>query len=141
MPVLEFPLRSPLSIANELKGIVKDRVFCDVGCACGDLLDAFQPYCKRVIGVEQNEEQAKVAMSRGFEVIVGKDIPTADIYYVWVTSGNVDDIMKRIKKGIVILAEEDRNKKYGGRQIEIPIKEKNRDIWRLQIVDTSLQGL
>lgn len=141
MPVLDFPDRSPLTIAESIKDLLKDKVVCDVGCAAGDLMEAFKPFCKKVIGVEKNEEQARVAIGRGLEVTIGTEIPPADIYYVWVTSGNVENIMKGIKSGIVILAEEDRNRKYGGSFLEIPIKERNRDLWRLQIVDTSLQGL
>ena len=41
MPFLEYPFRSPFKVVDALKDIVQDKVVCDVGCACGDLMVEF----------------------------------------------------------------------------------------------------
>ncbi|GAF80076.1 unnamed protein product, partial [marine sediment metagenome] len=33
-----FPIRSPLSLVDDIKEIIKDKSVCDLGCGAGDLL-------------------------------------------------------------------------------------------------------
>jgi len=142
-PVLEYPYRSPLKVAEVLKDIIKDKVVCDVGCACGDLMFEFSKYAKKVVGVEHEEKRAKIARERGFEVYENT-VPDADIYYVWVGDWGLPDVMEKLKgkKGRLILSEEDRRSELGGYEIEIPFDEKAKEevdnfrkVWYLQIVE------
>lgn len=136
-PILKYPLRSPLYVASYLQNIIKDKIICDVGCACGDLLVEFAKYSKNVLGVEHDEERANIARARGFNV-TDTTVPYADVYYIWANAEGLIDIMEKLKgrKGIFILAEESRNPELGGYEIAIPLVEADelRTEWKLQIV-------
>lgn len=105
----KFRVRSPLDLVDVLKFIVKDRVFCDLGCGAGDLVKAISPYCKRAFGVELNDGRRARALEQGVEVIDGHlltmQLPEADVYYIWVNDSI--KVVERIKKGIIIQATED----------------------------------
>tara|TARA_R100000152_G_C6758421_1_gene182296 strand:+ start:686 stop:1210 length:525 start_codon:yes stop_codon:yes gene_type:complete len=83
-----WPYRGPVKfIAEAIKDIVSNKVVCDVGCAGGDFLKSIEPYCKKAIGVDIDEERLEVAKKQGLEVYL-RDIysnpPKADIYYLWI---------------------------------------------------------
>jgi 16S rRNA A1518/A1519 N6-dimethyltransferase RsmA/KsgA/DIM1 with predicted DNA glycosylase/AP lyase activity len=66
--------------------LICDKVVCDLGCGDGTFMEALQPYCKEVIGVEIDEILYGKAKSKGLNVICAdatKTIPKADIYYSW----------------------------------------------------------
>ena len=67
-PVLDYPYRSPLKVAEALKDIIKDKVVCDVGCACGDLMVEFSKYAKRVVGIECDKEKSEIAKKEDFKL-------------------------------------------------------------------------
>lgn len=138
--ILDYPHRSPLKVAEVLKDIIKDKVVCDIGCACGDLMIAFSKYAKRVVGIERLKEEREISLKRGLDVV--DNIPDADVYYVWVGSNSFDFLDElRKKNGKLILAEENIIKDLGGYFINIPIDDiskienNDRKIWHLQIVD------
>jgi len=141
-PVLDYPYRSPLKVAEALKDIIKDKVVCDVGCACGDLMVEFSKYANKVIGIECDKEKSEIAKKRGFQVV--DIVPNADVYYVWIgIDSSSEDVMNQLKtkKGKLILAEEDIQDKLGGYRINIPIDDiskidsNNRKIWHLQVLE------
>jgi len=141
-PVLNYPLRSPLKVAETIKDIIRDKIVCDVGCACGDLMFEFSKYCKKVIGIEYDKERVEIARKRGLEVV--DKLPDADVYYIWIgIDSSSDSVMNQLKskKGILILAEEDIRDEWGGYKINIPIDDismidhNNRKIWHLQVVE------
>lgn len=104
---LKCPGRTPLVVAEALKDILKGKVVCDIGCREGDILLAFLDYAKAGIGVESNENSAKIAQSKGLNVIIGdiRDIPLpeADIYYIWIQKPINQVIFDLIPKGLVII--------------------------------------
>jgi predicted TPR repeat methyltransferase len=141
-PVLNYPLRSPLKVAETIKDIIRDKIVCDVGCACGDLMFEFSKYCKKVIGIEYDKERVEIARKRGLEVV--DKLPDADVYYIWIgIDSSSDSVMNQLKskKGTLILAEEDIRDEWGGYKINIPIDDismidhNNRKIWHLQVVE------
>jgi len=144
-PVLNYPLRSPLKVAETIKDIIRDKIVCDVGCACGDLMFEFSKYCKKVIGIEYDNNRAEIARKRGFEVV--DKLPNADVYYIWIgIDSSSENVMNQLKskKGKLILAEDDRIEKLGGYELLFPIEEvctisnwyaKDKKIWHLQVVE------
>jgi hypothetical protein len=123
-PVLKYPFRSPLVVAEKIKDIINGKVVCDVGCAYGDLMIELSRHCRKVVGVEHEFARAEAARSRGLEVSDG-DIPEADVYYVWVNSWGLVDAMEKLKdrNGILILVEEARDPSLGGYELEIEVPE------------------
>jgi len=107
LPVLESPQRSPFIVVEAIKDIIKDKVVCDLGAACGDLLMEMKKYAKEVIGMEINKQRVSEAKKRGLNVIEGdvfKDkIPDADIYYIWIEKHLFASVPQVVKKGILIL--------------------------------------
>lgn len=94
-PVLKYPWRSSLNIVEHLKPFIENKIVCDIGCACGDLLYELKDFCKDVIGVESNkyylENLKNFNIDRGFIVwdnIFNVEIPKAEVYFLWL-SGNL----------------------------------------------------
>jgi len=85
-PREQYPKRGPLSIAEALRPFVKDKVFCDLGCGAGDILELLVPYAEKVIGLERSGLRNELARGRSFELRTGNffvEIPDADVYYNW----------------------------------------------------------
>src|SRR3990167_11161349 len=82
-----LPGHSQLGIAELVKDIIKDKIVCDIGCGQGELMKEFSKYAKTVFGVENTEEVAKIAESKGFKVLhqdsFYEELPPADVYYLW----------------------------------------------------------
>lgn len=91
----QSPYRTPLVVADAIKGIIKDKVVCELGCGEGDLMVAMSKYAKKVFGIEIDPERYKHALGRGFEISVTdyrkQDIPLAEVYYFWPDNGFRDN--------------------------------------------------
>lgn len=89
------PYRSPLIVAEALKGLLQGRSVCDVGCAEGDMLAAMARYARRVVGFEKNPRGYRYARERGLEVVAGDyfldELPRAEVYYLWSNHGARDN--------------------------------------------------
>jgi len=139
-PIMDYPHRSPLKVAEVLQDMIRDKVVCDVGCACGDLMFEFSKYCKRVVGIEKDPVRAGITRKRGLELV--DHLPDADIYYLWIGLDSWDFLeLFRDKKGKLILAEEDISPELGGYQIVFPIDDvskipnNDRTVWHLQVLE------
>mgnify|MGYP001492305688 CR=1 FL=1 len=102
----QCPNRSPLAIVEALKPYIEGKVVCDVGCREGDMLVLFSKYAREVIGIEINVEQVEICHSKGLNVICGdmyKEIPKADVYYVWISKNINLSVLGTIRNSTVIL--------------------------------------
>ncbi len=86
--VSRAPHRTPAAVAEALADLLRDRVFCDLGCAHGDLLVFAQRYARAVRGVEHRRLPAMVAQRRGLDVVPAafealEALPPADVHYFW----------------------------------------------------------
>lgn len=74
-------------IADLIKDIIQDKVVCDIGCGGGSFMKHLSKYASRVHGIEEEEEWARVASEKGYEVMVENafsfPLPKADVYYCW----------------------------------------------------------
>ena len=79
--------QTPEEISDLIKDIIKDKVVCDIGCGGGSFMKHLAKYAKRVHGIEEEEEWAKIASEKGFEVMAENafsfPLPKADVYYCW----------------------------------------------------------
>lgn len=85
----QWPFRCPVKdVAVNIKDIVKNKRFCDVGCGGGDLLFLVSQYTESAFGVEKNKRRFNIAKERGLEVYnqdFFKKIPlAADVYFFWI---------------------------------------------------------
>ena len=100
------PWRSPLVVVEAIKDIIKDKVVCDLECACGDIMIEMKKYAKEVIGIEMDPKRVKIAKERGLNVVEGdifKDkLPEAEIYYIWCDLYFL--VPPIMKKGIWVIA-------------------------------------
>ncbi len=107
LSIFDSPYRSPFAVIDIIKDVIKDKVVCDLGCRSGDLMVEMEKYAKEVKGIEINGLDISQANKRGLNIIRGDvtidPIPEADVYYLWIQESLVESILKRIKKGIVIL--------------------------------------
>lgn len=111
-PVLKYPWRSSLDIVEHLKPFIENKVVCDIGCACGDLLYELKNFCEDVIGVENNEyylENLKnFNINRDFIVwdnIFNIEIPKAEVYFLWL-NGNLkinERVISKIPSDSIII--------------------------------------
>jgi len=152
MTILESPYRSPLAVVEAIKNIIKDKVVCDLGCACGDLMLEMKKYTKEVIGIDDKKDRIVIAKDQGLNVIEGDvfkdDIPEADVYYLWIVKYVIKKVLDRIPKGTVIIGAdptfqaEDKyieELKLDGEWIEVPYNEgdgwRQKGIFRLFITE------
>lgn len=98
--VLDCPYRSPMKIVEVIYPYVKDKVFCELGCACGDILLAVSSSARRVIGIENHPPYIEICKQRGgFEFYPSSfrniNLPEAEIYFTWWSnSKGVSEIVK-----------------------------------------------
>jgi len=95
---------TPNEIADLIKDVIKDKVVCDIGCGDGTFMQEMAKYAKEVIGIEYDEEMAKLAKDKGF-LILNYDsfytiLPKADVYYLW----------SRDEQGVYLKAKEEGTK-------------------------------
>lgn len=79
---------SPEGVEELIQDVVKDKVVCDVGCGSGDFMERLRAAgAGKVIGIEEEEEWAREAAERGFDVLLTnhwfQPLPEADVYYLW----------------------------------------------------------
>ena len=97
---------APLTLSSKIKDIIKDKVFCDLGCGEGDFALCCKRFASKVIAVEMDPDRAEIARMKGLNVIEGNllsmNIPDADVYYIWIgyKTGIVYD---RIVKGKTVI--------------------------------------
>jgi hypothetical protein len=145
------PDRSPLAIAEAIKGIISFKTVCDIGCREGDIMIAFSQYADKVIGIDWSSENVKVAVEKGLDVrhlTLKDEFPIADVYYVWVSKILNIEILNKITSGIVILGGDPSvGEVYnvGGKLIKVPYNEgkgeRQSGIFELTVIDkNSKQG-
>lgn len=86
--VLMPPFRTPIEIIDLLKPSFKDKIFCEIGCACGDILVQVKDEAKRLIGLDISPTYSEICRERDFEyhemnVLESKSIPYADVYFAF----------------------------------------------------------
>ena len=86
--VTKPPRRTPIIVSQKIKFILKNKIFCELGCAEGDNLALVKEYTKRVIGIDINVDRIIFAkQKRNLNVEIcdyrTESIPRADIYYFW----------------------------------------------------------
>jgi hypothetical protein len=119
---LQRPWRSPIEIPELLAPYYKGKRVIEVGCAAGDFIPTWSKYAKRVIGYEYDFERYKLLTDRqdlrGLDnvslerkLVLAKDIPEADFYYVW-----LDNKKQRvsIREGLIELGAKGVFAYYGG---------------------------
>ena len=138
-PHSQCPNRSPKAVSDAIKGIIEDKVVCELGCAEGDNMVFMSRYAKKVIGFEYMYRRGKVAERRGLDVTYGNyfkdELPQADVYYFWPNDGCNDNdfLVGKISETCIVGADagyepeppclKDLIKKYNGRLIEVEFNE------------------
>lgn len=98
------PQRSPIEIPELVKEYIRGKIFCEIGCAEGDLLRLFAKYAKEAIGIECKPRffpKLWELESEYFNVrIIQADalrmsIPKCEVYYFWCRP-NIDKELIRI---------------------------------------------
>lgn len=142
-----YPVRSPLMVAEVIAMLIKNKVFCDVGCGNGDLLEAALKYAKNVNGIEWNTGHQNKHNRPDFlnvidgDVFENNNLPEADIYYIWVIPSRVQSIIDIIPTGkTIILGDYDSKPDLSypienGLTIRFPFNERGEEEWfRLTII-------
>ena len=110
-PIMKFPYRSPLDIVKAIEHIIKGKVVCDIGCACGDILFEMKDLCEDIIGVELNtrfkEKINNLGLDRSFIKwgdLFEIGIPEADVYFLWISPSKDEnkEIIDRLKTAFFI---------------------------------------
>lgn len=117
---MKRPYRSPIEIPKLVKDYLKDKTFCEIGCAEGDLLIEFAKYAKKAIGIERDGQYFHELERKGLDVIVGDifnmKIPKCDVYYFWITEETdvqiIDILPPSILMTHVAFYDQDRENNY-----------------------------
>lgn len=97
-----WPYRCPVQdIVNNIKDIVKNKRFCDVGCGGGDLVSGVSAYAESACGIEIDYSRFLKAKQRGLEVYnedFYKKIPKANVYFFWVGLREDEEMLDHLFK-------------------------------------------
>ena len=92
-PVQNYPFRQPMDIIKPMIPYVTDKVVCDIGCGCGDILTEIGKYAKDIHGIELSpkfkNKLSELGVDRPFITwgdFFSVNIPKSDVYYIWVSS-------------------------------------------------------
>lgn len=93
-------------IANESQR----KIFCDIGCDWGQVLDAVNGLAKKIKGIGNRPEYVELLKEKGYDVVFGDarhiEIPKADIYYIYFNSRDAKIVMEKLRqsqKGKILL--------------------------------------
>lgn len=86
----EYPIRSPLAVADFLAPIVSGRSFTEIGTRNGDIMGCLAHFARKVTAIELDANYCKKLRERGFEVVCravetvsATDLPAGDVYFWW----------------------------------------------------------
>lgn len=86
----EYPVRSPLAVADFLAPIVRGRKFTEIGTRNGDVMGCLQHFARSVMAIELDKAYCRKLRERGFEVLckpveqaTPSDLGDADVYFWW----------------------------------------------------------
>ena len=107
----DYPFRSPIDLVDTISDLIKNKIFCDIGCGCGDLLEyaITKDYTKNVIGLEQYKPFYDTAIENGrhyiklVDVATKNAIPDADVYYIWTSKVLFETISKALSPNKILI--------------------------------------
>jgi hypothetical protein len=111
-PIQNYPYRQPMDIVKPMIPYVTDKVVCDIGCGCGDVLFDIGNYAKSIHGIELSlkfkSELNRLNVDRKFirwDDIFNNGLPKSDVYYLWISSDkNLNrSIINLIPKGSLLI--------------------------------------
>ena len=87
----EYPIRSPMTMADALLPEIRGKTFVEIGTRNGDLFSCLARFAKRSWAVEMVPEYCASLRAKGFEVAcekltdesVVRALPEADVYFMW----------------------------------------------------------
>jgi hypothetical protein len=87
----EYPVRSPLSMADAILPEIRGKTFAEIGTRDGDLFSCLARFAKRSWAVEMDPKYCAALRAKGFEVACEKlteenavrVLPDADVYFMW----------------------------------------------------------
>ena len=68
-PADQYPIRSPLTVADYLAPRVRGRAFCEIGTRNGDIMSCLSHHARSVTAIEMDRVYCKKLRARGFKVI------------------------------------------------------------------------
>lgn len=143
--------RTPFELLDFLAPMLAGKIFCDLGPADGQFLEIAARYCRQAIGMQLlqgfEDDYEKLIRKPGIKVYEG-DVrkapwPTADIYYYYIYSQYIKDVVQKSKEypGIFIIGgTPEKFKSYpsdawrDGVVIDFPITSQEGKIWRISIM-------
>lgn len=86
----QYPIRSPLAVADLLAPVVHGRSFMEIGTRNGDVMACLAHFARRVTAIELDRTYCRKLRQRGFHVLcrpvesVGApDLAGSDVYFWW----------------------------------------------------------
>ena len=91
LPVDEYPIRSPLALADFLSRRVVNKTYLEVGTQGGDVLNCISRYARRVVSIEMQKDRCAQLRAKGLPVICSslekadsRELAVADVIFLWV---------------------------------------------------------
>ncbi len=112
---MKRPWRSPIEIPDLVKKYLHGKIFCEIGCCEGDLLEQFAKYADKAIGLEisQSYEPKLRELENKYnniEILIGdifqmedRVFRLPDVFYFWITPEVDSEIIKLVPDGSTII--------------------------------------
>lgn len=136
-------MNTPKNIAEVLKPLVEGKIFCDLGCGDGSFAGAVRKYAAKSIGMQwaQDGKDLVASTDKLEEVIVGdyRNLrwPTADVYYWFVFTADIEATLAKHEKGILIIGGTPAKFEHypeiakHGIIVDVPTIDHEEPVWRL----------
>lgn len=107
MPIM----RSPKLVAEKIRQYVEGKVYCEIGCGSGAILEEVVKFARSATGIELNIGRFNDCKNKGLYVIrddiFTMELPKADVYYCWIAYDINKKIYSMIKDAILIIGAEE----------------------------------
>lgn len=94
----EYPIRSPLSVADFLVPAVKNHSFCEIGTRNGDIISCLRHFSRTATAVEMDKDYCKKLRGRGISVIckpieevTESELGGCEVYFWWPMFANTQN--------------------------------------------------
>lgn len=86
----EYPIRSPLAVADFLAPIVAGKSFCEIGTRNGDIMACLSHFASNSTAIEVDEDYCKKLRERGYRIIckpieevAPAELAHCEVYFWW----------------------------------------------------------
>lgn len=138
-------MNTPKIAIDAIRPMLEDKVFCDLGCGDGEIVEHAAQYARRSFGMQWSNDRQDLDRLRARGVkfieanILDVEWPAADVYYCFTFFHDARRVLNKHQRGILVIGgtpekfEHYPSEAKSGTVIDIPTGDPETPVWRLAI--------